>query len=161
MASIYFLCGFIGSGKSTYAKRLAKQQQAFIFSPDEWMIPMFGEHMPRELFDQRLNTFKRLFERSALQLLELGTSVIFDSGYWSKAERAEAKAWAEQHQLDYQLVYIATPKALCFERAQARNATAGEQAFQMDEQMLELFWSKFELPSEEELAAMQVIKPSA
>ncbi|MFD2175977.1 AAA family ATPase, partial [Veronia pacifica] len=51
MAKVYFVCGFIGSGKTTYSKILADRQGAFRFSIDEWMIPLYGEHMEREVFD--------------------------------------------------------------------------------------------------------------
>lgn len=53
MAQTYFVCGFIGSGKTTYSKALAEKHGAFRFSIDEWMIPLYGEHMEREVFDKR------------------------------------------------------------------------------------------------------------
>ncbi len=40
MTKIYFVCGFIGSGKTTYSKRLAEEHNASRFSIDEWMIPL-------------------------------------------------------------------------------------------------------------------------
>lgn len=71
MAQIYFVCGFIGSGKTTYSKALAGKHGAFRFSIDEWMIPLYGEHMEREVFDQRLATLQDLFKESAQQLFSL------------------------------------------------------------------------------------------
>lgn len=49
MTRIYFVCGFIGSGKTTYSKAIAEKHGAFRFSIDEWMIPLYGEHMEREV----------------------------------------------------------------------------------------------------------------
>ncbi|MDP2488483.1 AAA family ATPase [Vibrio splendidus] len=84
MTKIYFVCGFIGSGKTTYSKALAEKHGAFRFSIDEWMIPLYGEHMEREVFDSRLATLQGLFKDSAMQLFSLGVPVIFDFGFWRK-----------------------------------------------------------------------------
>ena len=76
MTKIYFVCGFIGSGKTTYSKALAEKYGAFRFSIDEWMIPLYGEHMEREVFDRRLATLQGLFKDSTMQLFSLGVPVI-------------------------------------------------------------------------------------
>ncbi len=87
MTKIYFVCGFIGSGKTTYSKALAEKHGAFRFSIDEWMIPLYGEHMEREVFDSRLATLQGLFKDSAMHLFSLGVPVIFDFGFWRKSDR--------------------------------------------------------------------------
>lgn len=87
MTKIYFVCGFIGSGKTTYSKRLAEEHNAFRFSIDEWMIPLYGEHMDRETFNRRLAVLQGLFKDSATQLFSLDVPVIFDFGFWNKADR--------------------------------------------------------------------------
>ena len=76
MSKIYFVCGFIGSGKTTYSKQLADKHSAFRFSIDEWMIPLYGEHMERDVFDKRLATLQDLFKESALQLFSLDVSLL-------------------------------------------------------------------------------------
>lgn len=52
------------------------------------MIPLYGEHMEREVFNVRRAKLQNLFEEAALQLLTLGVPVIFDFGFWTKIERA-------------------------------------------------------------------------
>jgi predicted kinase len=52
-------------------------------TPDEWMIPLFGDSMAdgkRFVLEGRLITV-------ALQLLRLGTSVVLDYGLWGRDER--------------------------------------------------------------------------
>lgn len=71
MGKVYFICGFVGSGKTTYSKELADKVGAFRFSIDEWMIPLYGEHMERDAFDHRLATLQSLFKESAHQLRHL------------------------------------------------------------------------------------------
>jgi predicted kinase len=151
MATIYFICGFIGSGKTTYSNQLAEQKKAYRYSVDEWMIPLYGEHMEREVFDQRLHTLQELFKQSALQLLALDVPVIFDFGFWNKQERDEFKRWASENQLEYEFVYLDVPYETCQKRAVARNQERGDKAYEMTPEMLDMFWSWFEVPSTSEI----------
>ncbi|MCG7585956.1 ATP-binding protein [Photobacterium sp. OFAV2-7] len=150
MARIYFICGFIGSGKTTYSKQLVKDEQAFRFSIDEWMIPLYGEHMEREMFDARIATLTDLFKQSALQMLELGVSVIFDFGFWTRSDRKEIEEWAKKEKVDYELIYLDVDFETCSQRALARNSVSGKESFDMTPEMLSLFWSWFEVPSHNE-----------
>ncbi|MCK6264394.1 ATP-binding protein [Vibrio sp. ZSDE26] len=158
MTKLYCLCGFIGSGKTTYAKHLSKQHSAFRFSIDEWMIPLYGEHMERDVFDARLNTLQSLFKQSALEMIELGLPVIFDLGLWKKTDREAMAQWAKSHNLDFELIYLDVDFEVCQQRALIRNATRGEQAYEMTPDMLSLFWSWFEVPSFDE--TITLVKPA-
>ncbi|MGF1695641.1 ATP-binding protein [Vibrio lamellibrachiae] len=159
MTKLYCLCGFIGSGKTTYAKQLSEKYSAFRFSIDEWMIPLYGEHMERDVFNARLNTLESLFKESALQMISLGMPVIFDLGLWKKQDRTDMALWAESHNLDFELIYLDVDFDVCQQRAFARNDTRGNQAYEMTPEMLTLFWSWFEVPSSDE--AITVITPNS
>jgi len=150
MKKIYLICGFIGSGKTTFSKALAQKENAFRFSPDEWMIPLFGEHMERELFDSRLNTLMSLFKKSSEQLLEIDVPVIFDTGFWAKQERIEMRKWAESFNVECETIYLNTPFETCRSRALSRNDSSSEESFDMTDEMLDLFWGWFEEPAENE-----------
>jgi predicted kinase len=41
-ATIYLLCGFIGAGKSTFAKKLEAETGAVRVTKDEWSIRLIG-----------------------------------------------------------------------------------------------------------------------
>lgn len=150
MAKIYFVCGFIGSGKTTYSKALAEKQGAFRFSIDEWMIPLYGEHMERDVFDSRLATLQALFKDSALQLFSLGVPVIFDFGFWRKTDREAFVDWASSIEVDSEVHYLDVPFETCTQRALARNAQLGGNSYHMSPEMLDLFWSWFEVPTSNE-----------
>lgn len=151
MAKVYFICGFIGSGKTTFAEQLCHEKPAFLFSTDQWMIPLYGEHMEREVFDQRLKVVEGLFKQSAEKLLALGTSVVFDAGFWTSEDRAENKQWAEQAGLEFEFLYLDVPYKECCRRAEIRNQNLGEKAYEMTPEMLDMFWGWFEVPKAEEL----------
>lgn len=60
---LFVLVGLPGSGKTTRARQLEEAHRAIRLTPDEWMIPLFGEREPdlahdevNELIRQRLHT---------------------------------------------------------------------------------------------------------
>ncbi|RKF18645.1 ATP-binding protein [Alginatibacterium sediminis] len=147
---VYAICGFIGSGKTTLANQIAEHQRAYRFSIDEWMIPLFGEHMPREQFDSRLACLSTLFDNAALDLLKLGVSVIFDYGFWAFRDRERLRSWAKQHQLDLEIVYLDVSFERCCQQAKARNQLNSDLSYQMSDEMLAMFWHQFEVPKSTE-----------
>jgi predicted kinase len=150
MAKIYFISGFIGSGKTTYSNQLASEQSAFRFSIDEWMIPLYGEHMERDVFDARIETLTGLFKTSALRLLDLGVSVVFDFGFWKRTDREAIAQWARQHELDFEIIYLNVDFEVCCQRAGLRNSSLEGKSYEMTPEMLDLFWSWFEVPDTDE-----------
>lgn len=159
MAKLYFICGFIGSGKTTYANELSVSQSAFRFSIDEWMIPLYGEHMSREDFNKRLTTLTELFKTSATQLMSLKVSVIFDIGFWNKSARNEITQWAIAQGFDYEMIYLNCSFEICKQRALKRNYTRSDKSYEMNAEMLDMFWQWFEVPSKsEQVTVINVIE---
>ncbi|ANO32800.1 AAA family ATPase [Vibrio breoganii] len=150
MTKIYFVCGFIGSGKTTYSKTLAQKHGAFRFSIDEWMIPLYGEHMERVVFNHRLATLQELFKDSALQLFSLGVPVIFDFGFWRKADRDTFTDWASKVGAEGEVHYLDVSFDACKQRAFTRNSDLNGKSYEMTPEMLDLFWSWFEVPASNE-----------
>jgi predicted kinase len=84
VATLFLIVGLPGAGKTTQAKELAAKHRALRLTPDEWMIPLFGESDAggkRDVLEERLICV-------ALQALRLGTSVVLDFGFWSRDERS-------------------------------------------------------------------------
>ena len=150
MKKIYAVCGLVGSGKTTFSKQLAQSTGAFRFSLDEWMIPLFGEHMPRAEFDKQRNQLTELFQQAAQQLLELGVAVIFDFGYWKKRQRLEVRAWADSIDAELELIYLQCASATCYQRVLNRNQDSQNINYQITEDMFLLFQSWFEAPEKDE-----------
>ena len=144
------MCGLVGSGKTTFSKQLAQSTGALRFSMDEWMIPLFGEHMPRAEFDTRLNQLTELFQQSAEQLLELGVAVIFDFGFWEKQQRMDIRAWANSIDAELELIYLECPFATCYQRVLNRNQNPQNVSYEITEEMFLLFQSRFEAPQNDE-----------
>lgn len=154
MSKIYLICGFIGSGKTTFSKELAQSKSAFRFSIDEWMIPLFGEHMSREDFNTRLGILTELFKRSAEQMIDMDIPVIFDFGFWYKKQRFDLHHWAESINADFELIYLKCSYETCRVRAIDRNQNRLDKSYEMTDEMLKMFWSWFEEPSFDEKATV-------
>ena len=84
VATLFLIVGLPGAGKTTRAKELAAEHRALRFTPDEWMIPLFGDSMA----DGKRFVLEGQLISVALQVLRLGTSVVLDFGLWGRDERS-------------------------------------------------------------------------
>jgi hypothetical protein len=46
VTTLFLTVGLPGAGKTTRARQLAKEHTALRMTPDEWMIPLFGDPQP-------------------------------------------------------------------------------------------------------------------
>jgi predicted kinase len=87
----HLLHGFIGSGKTTFARRLEREYGAVRFSHDEWMIKLHGWNPPEERFSEYLVQVENLLWDEAARALHDGTDVILDFGFWTRVSRDVAR----------------------------------------------------------------------
>ena len=158
IVDVYCLCGFVGSGKTTYAKRLCREISAFRLSIDEWMIPLFGEHMGRELFEERRTLLEDLFKQQTIQLAKLGVPVVMDFGFWKKSDRDQIRRWADDNDLLVEIHYLEQDFEVCKARSLARNGQSDSRSYTMTPEMLSLFWSWFEPPNDEQVVIVDSAK---
>ncbi len=95
MPKAHLVFGFLGSGKTTLAKRLEIQHSAVRFTPDEWMARLFGEDPPADTFQDRASAILDLMQPVWARCLSLGLDVVLDYGFWSRAGRDRARATVE------------------------------------------------------------------
>lgn len=96
MPTAHLLFGFLGSGKTTLAKRLELQHSAIRFTPDEWMARLFGEDPPSDSFRERAAAILDIMQPIWARCLSLGVNVVLDFGFWSRAERDRVRAAVEE-----------------------------------------------------------------
>lgn len=91
MATLFLIHGFIGSGKTTFAKKLAERENAVRFSPDEWMAHFYGNNPPQEFFADYDRRNKDMIWSMAAEFLKRGQNVILDYGFWQRALKRTAE----------------------------------------------------------------------
>ena len=82
---IYIIGGLPGAGKTTYAKALAKEKKAIVFSTDVWMSEFFWvDHSPDKetswIFE-RVDRCEKRMVQTCIELAEIGASSILDIGF--------------------------------------------------------------------------------
>jgi predicted kinase len=155
--TLLLMVGLPGSGKTTLAKELAAAHRALIVTPDEWMIPLFGDSMAdgkRFVLEGRIITV-------ALQALRLGTSVVLDFGLWGRDERSALRWLANASGASSQVVYLPIERDVQLARIRHRQVTSAHRTFPMTEADVDVWRAQFQVPDAEELGGGEIPAPPA
>ena len=116
------LHGYLGSGKTTYAKKLEKHYGAIRFTSDEWMSRLYGDDPPQEKFQNYQSNVLSLMEIYWTRMLEKGIDVILDLGFWSRVHREETKRKIESIGAVAKLYHLSASEDEMKRRCENRNA---------------------------------------
>jgi predicted kinase len=155
VATLILVVGLPGAGKTTWAKELAAKRPALRLTPDQWMIPLFGDSMAdgkRFVLEGRLISV-------ALQALRLGTSAVLDFGLSGRDERSALRWLAQSAGAACQVVYLPVDRDVQVARVAHRQATAPDQTFPMSEAKLDQWREQFEVPDAAELDGGEIPGP--
>jgi len=121
MVTAHLVHGFLGVGKTTFAKRLERSLPAIRFSHDEWMVRFYGTDPPGHLFEGHARAVTEQIDLLWPRCLELGVDVVLDLAFWSRKERDQAKARARARGADVLLYRLNSPEHVARARLRARN----------------------------------------
>jgi predicted kinase len=121
MATAHLLFGYLGSGKTTFAKRLEVERGAVRFTPDEWMAHLFGDDPPEESLPEKAEAILELLEPLWTRCLSLGLDVVLDYGFWRRRERDEVRLVVERLGASACLYRLRCPDDEARMRINARN----------------------------------------
>ncbi|MDX3077808.1 AAA family ATPase [Streptomyces sp. NPDC088354] len=155
MTTLFLTIGLPGAGKTTRARQLAEEHSALRLTPDEWMIPLFGESEAdgkRDVLEGRLLWL-------GLEALRLRTNVVLDFGCWSRDERSAIRWLAESVGAACRLVYVPVDRETQRARIAQRQLTAPDQTFPMSEADLVHWRTLFEEPDATELGGHEIAGP--
>ncbi len=88
--AVHAMCGIVGSGKTTIARRLAVELPALRLSRDEWMLRLYALAYDDPAYVDSLGPCTDLMWDVARDALAAGVAVVLDWNHWSRERRAEA-----------------------------------------------------------------------
>jgi predicted kinase len=162
-AQAFIITGNVGSGKTTYSRKLAAQIGAHIFSVDEWMATLFLADSPEvPNFEWALERTQRVEAQvlaETIKLLSLNVPVILDQGFFAKEQRMRVLTYLQDKGFDVRLDYLDVPKDVRWMRVEKRNLGQSETyQFEVPKEIFEFCETIFEPLDEEELAFAHLIE---
>lgn len=152
---MFVLVGLPAAGKTSRARQLASEWSALRLTPDEWMIPLFGQQQPagkRNVLEGRLIWL-------ALSALRSGVNVVLDFGLWGKDERSALRALAASVGASSELIYLPVDEEEQWRRVQARSLSDAATTFEMTKADLERWRQIFQPPNLTELQTSDIEPP--
>jgi predicted kinase len=152
---MFVMVGLPASGKTGRARELASVWRAIRLTPDEWMIPLFGQEQPagkRNVVEGRLIWI-------ALSALQIGVNVVLDFGVWAKVERSALRALAASVGATSELVYLPVDDEHQWRRVKARSRTDATTTFEMTKEDLDQWRQNFQPPDAAELVTTDLEPP--
>lgn len=153
MPKVYIMCGKIGSGKSTLAAALRIKYNAVILSVDEIMLALFGQDAG-DKHDFYVGKAEEYLYQKSLEIIETGTNVVLDWGFWTKREREAARGFYSPRNIDCVFYYIDIDYDQWQSRLEQRNKAvlAGKSSsYYVDEGLARKFEAAFEAPDKNEI----------
>jgi predicted kinase len=135
--------GYLGAGKTTFAKRLAERTGALRYSPDELMVARYGHDPPERHFGEYLELVYAEINAEWPRTLALGRDVILDFGFWTRAWRAAARARAANARAATKLYFVRCSEATARARCLRRNENP-EGSLVVTDDTFEVLKSRFE-----------------
>jgi predicted kinase len=121
MATLHFICGKAGSGKTTLARELGRRLPAVVFCEDEWIDTLGFEIRSLDEFQTASSKCRKLIRPLAIELLRLDVSVVFDFAGNTIKGRQWVRSIFEAAQADHVLHVIEASDAECLANIHRRN----------------------------------------
>ena len=147
----HVICGFIGAGKTTFARKLEKETGAVRITKDEWLVKIFGSKITSDSnFEKYDKKVTELAKQIAFKILESGSDVIIDEGFWVKTQRNDIKKKIIDIGAKPILYYVESPIEKMRERVVDRSKIPPEDSFEISGEMFDSYVTYWEPPTEDE-----------
>jgi predicted kinase len=143
MPTAHLIHGYLGAGKTTFARHLERDIPAIRFSHDEWMTRLYGDNPPVEHFADFYRRIYELTEEVWCRCLELGLDVVLDFGFWNRQERDDTRAKISTLGAQLRLYRLSCSEDEAWQRIVRRNADL-QGSLVIDRNAFEGFKERFE-----------------
>lgn len=147
---VYVLCGFIGAGKTTFAKKLEERTGAVRITKDEWLTRIVGNDPTIDGYEDYDGRMCGLSRDVAFQLAAKGIDVIIDEGVWLKEQRDILRRRAEEAGAQAVVYFLDTPIETIRERVARRNMNLANDSFKISGDLLDYYLQHWQPPGEDE-----------
>ncbi len=147
----YIICGFIGAGKTSFARKLEKETGAIRITKDEWMIRIFGNKIiSSDKFEEYDHNITQLSRELALNIIKSGNDVIIDEGFWTKSQREEMKQKIIESGGKPLLYYVKCSLEDMRNRTINRSKKPSDDSFDINEEMFDKYLKYWQPPTIDE-----------
>jgi predicted kinase len=129
----HLIHGYLGAGKTTFAKRLAAELGAVRYSPDALMVARYGHDPPESHFGSYLAAIRAEVDEEWPRTLASGRDVVLDFGFWTRSRRDGVRSRALAAGARTLLYCVRCSEETARKRCRARNQDLGESLYIADE----------------------------
>lgn len=141
------MCGFLGFGKTTIAKRLEKELPALRLTHDEIMLKKYGRN-PDD-FEEKYKEVDKFIRNEAEKAIKQGKNVILDYGFWTREQRRVYYKWGKYLTPNVIFYALLCDMEIAKQRVLARTKNNSEELW-IDENCFNKLLQCYEAISEEE-----------
>lgn len=117
--TVHMLHGYLGAGKTTFARKLERELPAMRFSTDEWVTRIFGhDHMDPE---KMWKPVSQIVDLCWTRCVELGLDVVLDDGFWGRKSRDQTREKVTALGAECCLYFLSVPDEVAWTRIEKRN----------------------------------------
>ena len=145
------LCGKMGAGKSTHARKMAKDKSAVLLSEDEWLAAFYPNKI--NSLDDYLNYSKLLkpqVKKLVQSVLLAGVNVVLDFPANTVSQRQWLRGIFAEIDAPHSLVFLDVSDELCLQRVAKRAIEQPQRAVTDTDAMFEAITQHFVPPSVDE-----------